>query len=86
MGSGGAGIRSGSRNPANHAEVSDDFYAAAEKNGNMPLALADMQREALARIRKQQGLLAAVRLAGSFILSQQGPRVSAPPNVAERAR
>jgi CHAT domain-containing protein/Tfp pilus assembly protein PilF len=55
-----------------------DFYAAAEKSGNAPLALAETQREALARIRKQQGLLAAVRLAGSFILSQQGPMVPAP--------
>jgi len=60
------------------AKLMVDFYAAAQKSGNAPLALADMQREALARIRKQQGLLAAVRLAGSFILNQQGPMASAP--------
>lgn len=60
------------------AKLMVDFYAAAQKSGNAPLALADMQREALVRIRKQQGILAAVRLAGSFILSQQGPMASAP--------
>jgi CHAT domain-containing protein len=68
------------------AKLMVDFYAAAEKSGNAPLALADIQRDALARIRKQQGLLAAVRLAGSFILSQQGPMASAPSNAAERVR
>jgi tetratricopeptide (TPR) repeat protein len=55
------------------ARLMVDFYAAGEKSGNAPQALADMQRDALVRIRKQQGLLAAVRLAGSFILSGQGP-------------
>jgi CHAT domain-containing protein len=49
-----------------------DFYEAAFKTGNAPQALADTQRDWLVRLRKEHGLLAAVRLAGPFILSSQG--------------
>jgi tetratricopeptide (TPR) repeat protein/CHAT domain-containing protein len=49
-----------------------DFYAAAFKSGNAPQALADTQRDWLVKLRKEHGLLAAVRLAGPFILSSQG--------------
>jgi tetratricopeptide (TPR) repeat protein len=49
-----------------------DFYSAAFKTGNAPQALADTQRDWLVKLRKEQGLLAAVRLAGPFIMSCQG--------------
>ncbi len=49
-----------------------DFYDAAFKNGNAPQALADVQRDWLVKLRKERGLLAAVRLAGPFIMSSQG--------------
>jgi CHAT domain-containing protein len=49
-----------------------DFYAAAFKNGNAPQALADVQRDWLVKLRKERGLLDAVRLAGPFIMSSQG--------------
>ena len=49
-----------------------DFYDAAFKNGNAPQALADTQRDWLIKLRKERGLLNAVRLAGPFIMSSQG--------------
>jgi CHAT domain-containing protein/Tfp pilus assembly protein PilF len=49
-----------------------DFYDAAEKTDNAPQALADTQRDWLVKLRKEKGLLAAVRLAGPFIMSSQG--------------
>ena len=49
-----------------------DFYAAAFKTRNAPQALADVQRDWLVKLRKEKGLLAAVRLAGPFIMSSQG--------------
>ena len=49
-----------------------DFYDAAFKSGNAPQALADTQRDWLVKLRKEHGLLAAVRLAGPFIMSSQG--------------
>jgi CHAT domain-containing protein len=49
-----------------------DFYRAAFKSGNAPQALADTQRDWLSKLRKEKGLLAAVRLAGPFIMSSQG--------------
>lgn len=49
-----------------------DFYDAAFKAGNAPQALADTQRDWLVKLRKEKGLLAAVRLAGPFIMSSQG--------------
>jgi CHAT domain-containing protein len=49
-----------------------DFYAAAQRTGNAPQALADVQRDWLVKLRKERGLQAAVRLAGPFILSSQG--------------
>ncbi len=51
-----------------------DFYDAAFKTGNAPQALADTQREWLVKLRKERGLLEAVRLAGPFIMSSQGKR------------
>jgi len=50
-----------------------DFYDAAHGSGNAPQALAAVQRDWLVRLRKERGLQEAVRLAGPFILSTQGP-------------
>jgi tetratricopeptide (TPR) repeat protein len=49
-----------------------DFYDAAFKSSNAPQALADTQRDWLVKLRKEHGLLEAVRLAGPFIMSSQG--------------
>jgi tetratricopeptide (TPR) repeat protein len=49
-----------------------DFYEGAEKSHNAPQALADVQRDWLVKLRKERGLLAAVNLAGPFIMSSQG--------------
>jgi CHAT domain-containing protein/Flp pilus assembly protein TadD len=49
-----------------------DFYDAALKGGNAPQALADVSRDWLVKLRKERGLLEAVRLAGPFIMSSQG--------------
>ena len=49
-----------------------DFYDEAFKSGNAPQALADIQRDWLVKLRKERGLLAAVQLAGPFIISSQG--------------
>jgi CHAT domain-containing protein len=49
-----------------------DFYDAALKTGNAPQALADTERDWLVKLRKERGLLDAVRLAGPFIMSSQG--------------
>jgi CHAT domain-containing protein/Tfp pilus assembly protein PilF len=49
-----------------------DFYDASDKSHNPPQALADVQRDWLVKLRKEKGLLAAVRLAGPFIMSSQG--------------
>jgi CHAT domain-containing protein len=53
-------------------QIMTDFYDAAFKNGDAPQALADAQRDWLVKLRKEHGLLAAVRLAGAFIISSQG--------------
>ncbi|MEO8071323.1 MAG: hypothetical protein ABI652_07960, partial [Acidobacteriota bacterium] len=49
-----------------------DFYEAAHKSGNAPEALADVQRHWLVKLRKEEGLLHSVNLAGPFIMSSQG--------------
>jgi CHAT domain-containing protein len=49
-----------------------DFYDVAFKTGNAPQALADVSRDWLVKLRKERGLLDAVRLAGPFIMSSQG--------------
>jgi len=53
-------------------QVMLDFYDAADKTKKAPQALADVQRDWLVKLRKEQGLLDAVRLAGPFIMSSQG--------------
>jgi hypothetical protein len=49
-----------------------DFYEAAHKISNAPLALAAVQRDWLVRLRKEKGLAQAVNLAGPFIINAQG--------------
>lgn len=49
-----------------------DFYDCAFESGNAPQSLAEVQREWLVKLRKDRGLLDAVRLAGPFIMSSQG--------------
>ena len=49
-----------------------DFYEAADKTHNAPEALAEVQRDWLVKLRKERGLLPAVKLAGPFIMSSQG--------------
>ena len=53
-------------------QIMSDFYEAAHRSGNAPEALANVQREWLIRLRKEQGLANAVSLAGPFIMSSQG--------------
>jgi tetratricopeptide (TPR) repeat protein len=53
-------------------QIMSDFYEAAHKSGNAPLALANVQREWLVRLRKEKGLAQAVNLAGPFIMNSQG--------------
>jgi CHAT domain-containing protein/lipopolysaccharide biosynthesis regulator YciM len=50
-----------------------DFYIAAQKSGNAPQALAEVQRDWLVRLRKERGLADAVRVAGPFVMTSQGP-------------
>ena len=53
-------------------EIVTDFYDAVRKTANPPQALAEVQRDWLVKIRKEHGLIQAVRLAGAFIMSSQG--------------
>jgi tetratricopeptide (TPR) repeat protein len=53
-------------------QIMSDFYDSAFKTTDAPQALADTQRDWLVKLRKEKGLLAAVRLAGPFIMSSQG--------------
>jgi CHAT domain-containing protein len=48
-----------------------DFYDAALKSSNAPLAVAGTQRNWLVRLRKERGLAKAVRPASPFIISSQ---------------
>jgi hypothetical protein len=53
-------------------ELMKDFYTKAHESKNAPLALAEVQRDWLVKLRKEKGLVEAVRLAGPFILSFRG--------------
>lgn len=53
--------------------IIQDFYSRAMTTGNAPRALAETQRDWLVRLRNEEGLSTAVRIAGPFILSFQGP-------------
>jgi CHAT domain-containing protein len=53
-------------------QIMSDFYEAAHRGGDAPLALATVQRDWLVRLRKEKGLAQAVNLAGPFIMNSQG--------------
>jgi CHAT domain-containing protein len=53
-------------------QIMSDFYEAAHQSGNAALALAEVQREWLVKLRKEKGLAQAVALTGPFIISCQG--------------
>ena len=63
-------------------QIMSDFYEAAHASGNAHEALAKVQRDWLVKLRKEQGLVSAVNLAGPFIMSSQGsPDLIARPSV-----
>jgi hypothetical protein len=49
-----------------------DFYTKAHESKNAPLALAEVQRDWLVKLRKEKGVAADVQLAGPFILMFKG--------------
>lgn len=53
-------------------DIMAEFYDAAHRTGNPAQALADVQRDRLVKLRKTDGLVTAVNLAGPFILNSQG--------------
>jgi hypothetical protein len=54
------------------SEIMADFYREALKTGNAPGSLAKVQREWLVKLRKEKGLLEAVRDAGPFVIATIG--------------
>jgi CHAT domain-containing protein/Tfp pilus assembly protein PilF len=54
------------------AQFMADFYARAHSTNNAPLALAEVQRDWLVKLRSEKGVAAAVRWAGPFILAFKG--------------
>jgi CHAT domain-containing protein len=54
------------------SEIMADFYREALKTGNAPGSLAKVQREWLVKLRKEKGLLEAVRDAGPFVMATIG--------------
>ena len=48
------------------------FYERAIKTGDAPMALAEVQREFLVKMREQKGPVMAARLAGPFVMTFQG--------------
>ncbi|MBI4660469.1 MAG: CHAT domain-containing protein, partial [Verrucomicrobia bacterium] len=55
------------------AKIMADFYETFHASGNAPQALAEVQRDWLIKLRKERELEFAVRIAGPFVLSSQGP-------------
>lgn len=54
------------------ADIMRDFYQRALVSDDAPKALADTQRDWLVKLRKEKGLLPAVRDAGPFIMTTAG--------------
>ncbi|MGB7767652.1 MAG: CHAT domain-containing protein [Verrucomicrobiia bacterium] len=50
-----------------------NFYSKLHEDNNPPEALAQVQQDALVKLRSKHGLLPAVVMAGAFIVSSQGP-------------
>ena len=59
-------------NDTTTADFMKDFYHRALPSGDAPRALAETQRDWLVKLRKEKGLLAAVRDAGPFIMTTMG--------------
>ena len=53
-------------------EIMQAFYEQAMVTGDAPQAMADVQAEWLARLRKEKGALLAARIAGPFVLTSRG--------------
>lgn len=53
-------------------EIMKAFYEKAMASGNAPQAMADVQAEWLAKLRKEKGALLAARIAGPFVLTSRG--------------
>lgn len=53
-------------------DIMKAFYEKAMVTGDAPQAMADVQAEWLARLRKEKGALLAARIAGPFVLSTRG--------------
>jgi hypothetical protein len=50
-------------------DIMAQFYEAAHKSGDAPIALDSVQRDSLVNLRKTNGLAKAVNLTGPFIMS-----------------
>jgi CHAT domain-containing protein len=57
-------------------EIMKSFYDKAMVSGNAPLAMAEVQAEWLAKLRKEKGALLAARIAGPFVLTSRGKLIS----------
>ena len=57
-------------------EIMKAFYEKAMASGNAPQAMADVQAEWLAKLRKEKGALLAARIAGPFVLTSRGKPIS----------
>ena len=53
-------------------KIMADFYEMADSTHNAPKALAEVQRNWLIKLRREQGLATAVKRAGPFIMNSQG--------------
>ena len=53
-------------------EIMQAFYEQAMVTGDAPQAMADVQAEWLARLRREKGALLAARIAGPFVLTSRG--------------
>ena len=56
-------------------EIMKAFYGKAMTTGDAPQAMAEVQAEWLARLRKEKGALLAARIAGPFVLTSRGKPV-----------
>ena len=59
-------------NDATTADFMKDFYRRALASDDAPRALADTQRDWLVKLRKEKGLLSAVRVAGPVVMATTG--------------
>jgi len=57
-------------------EIMKSFYDKAMASGDAPQAMAEVQAEWLAKLRKEKGALLAARIAGPFVLTSRGKVIS----------